>query len=305
MAAQHGDKQLKAVAEAADDKAHAVFKLLNVRGEHVAGVIFDAEVVFFVAAVRTDVPQQGLVTVEDADAVFRHAAEDLELGLQDALAGAQVLDVHGADVGDDGDIRPRDGGQVGHLAEVVHAHFEHGDLGVVRHVENGHGKAEVIVVVALGAGGMEAAREQAGRHFLGRRLADAAGDADDGDAGVLTVGCRQIAVGADGVGDEDGGDRRFHGSCDQRGLRAEARGHGDKVMAVGLLALDGDKEVAGPDSAGVGLDAGDGNGLCLRCDSPVAGLCDFPECQFFHLSLSRYARTTSRSSRWRFSCPIS
>ena len=100
MAAQHGDKQLKAVAEAADDKAHAVFKLLNVRGEHVAGVIFDAEVVFFVAAVRTDVPQQGLVTVEDADAVFRHAAEDLELGLQDALAGAQVLDVHGADVGD-------------------------------------------------------------------------------------------------------------------------------------------------------------------------------------------------------------
>ena len=217
-----------------------------------------------------------------------------------------MLDVHGADVGDDGDIRPRDGGQVGHLAEVVHAHFEHGDLGVVRHVENGHGKAEVIVVVALGAGGMEAAREQAGRHFLGRRLADAAGDADDGDAGVLTVGCRQIAVGADGVGDEDGGDRRFHGSCDQRGLRAEARGHGDKVMAVGLLALDGDKEVAGPDSAGVGLDAGDGNG-------PLPPVRQFPwQASAIFLSVSSFIfpspdthATTSRSSRWRFSCPIS
>ena len=77
MAAQHGDKQLKAVAEAADDKAHAVFKLLNVRGEHVAGVIFDAEVVFFVAAVRTDVPQQGLVTVENENTIVFHALDDL------------------------------------------------------------------------------------------------------------------------------------------------------------------------------------------------------------------------------------
>ena len=160
-------------------------------------------------------------------------------------------------------------------------------------------------MVALGPGCVVGPREHAGRHFLCRRLADAAGDADDRNACALAVGRGQIAVGADSIGDEDRRDLRFDRTGDERGSCAVLRRHGNEVMAVGLFALDRDEQIARLDIPGIQLHAGDGNILRTRFQLSVAELCGLLECQFLHFLPSKYDATTSRSSRWCFSCPIS
>ena len=80
MATQNRHEQLETVAETADDKAHAVVKLLNVGRKHVAGMVLNAVIIFFMSAVGAHV-QKRLVAVEHADSIFRHAAENFELGL--------------------------------------------------------------------------------------------------------------------------------------------------------------------------------------------------------------------------------
>ena len=88
-------------------KAHAVVQLLNSAGDHVAGRIVDAEIVFFVRALVAHVPQKRLVAVENANGVFEAAAQNVKLLAQNALAASQILDVRDADVRDDRIVRLR------------------------------------------------------------------------------------------------------------------------------------------------------------------------------------------------------
>ena len=76
-------------------------------------------------------------------------------------------------------------------------------------------------------------------------------------------------------------------------------------MSIDLLALDSDKKISGLYSARVNLDAGN-HSLCLlgRKRSMAVFRC-LLQCQFLHAFASKYDATTSRSSRWCFSCPIS
>ena len=59
-----------------------------------------------------------------------------------------MFDMHGADVGDNGDIGLCDRSQAGHFSEVVHAQLQNSRFGIVRHIEDGHGQTDVVVVVA-------------------------------------------------------------------------------------------------------------------------------------------------------------
>ena len=81
------------------------------------------------------VPQKRLVTAQNGAAVRLQALEDLELCLADTLARAKELNVRGANVGDDRDIRLCCRRHARQLAEVVHAHFSHHDLGISRHAK--------------------------------------------------------------------------------------------------------------------------------------------------------------------------
>ncbi len=51
------------------------------------------------------VPEELIIAVQDDTAVFLHSFQNFQLGLQDALHGAKMLNVHGADVGDDSHVR--------------------------------------------------------------------------------------------------------------------------------------------------------------------------------------------------------
>jgi len=295
---EDGHEELELVAEARHAEAHAVLELLDVVRDHVAGLVLEAVVVFLVAAVVAHVPEQRLVSVEDAVAVFGQAAQDLQLGLQDALARAEMLDVHGADVRDDGDVGPRDRGEIGHLAEVVHAHLQHRDLGVARDGHDGHGQADVVVVVGQRLGDAEALLEHAGRHLLGRRLADAAGDADDPDAEQLAVARGDVAVGLHSVRHADAGHGVLGLLGHERRGRAALQRLAHEAVPVVLLSHDGDEEVARLDFARIRLDAVHEHVFKFRPHEAAAPGGDLFKRQFFQFPVSKYSATTSRSSRW-------
>ena len=213
--------------------------------------------------------------------------------------------MHGADVGDDGKVRPGNVGEVFHLAGVVHAHFQHGNLGILRHVHDRHRQAEVVIMVALGLGRVIRRLEDAGGHFLRGRLADGAGDADDLHAGQLSVARSDLAIGAERIFDLDGGQLLRDGAADQRGDRAVVDGRLGEIVPVRLRALERNEQVAGADFAGIGLHSADAEMFKPGADLAAAPVCDLLEGQFFHSVLSKYDATTSRSSRCLFSWPIS
>ena len=147
--------------------------------------------------------------------------------------------------------------------------------------------------------------EHAGGHFLGRRFADAAGDADDSQAHLLAAGRGEVAVGMDGIGHKNGRDGCLNGLFHERGGCAEAGRHIDIRMAVDLFSLDGDEEIAGLYFERADLDTGNHTRRLLRHERAPAGFRRLLQCQFLHAFASKYDATTSRSSRWCFSCPIS
>ena len=105
-----------------------------------------------------------------------HALHDLHFRLPNSLLRAQKFNVGGADVDDNGHVRSCDLGQVGNFAEMVHAHFQHRDLGILRHGKHRHGHSDVVIVVGRGLTGDESLFQHGSDHFLRGALAHGAGD---------------------------------------------------------------------------------------------------------------------------------
>ena len=299
------DEQLKQVSEAVHHKAHPVLVFLHVACNYVARRVFNAKVVFLVLTIMADIPQQRLVAVENAESASRHTLHDLELGLQNSLAAAEILNVCSSDVCDDRNVRLCNAGQVFHLTEVVHAHLQHRDLRPLGNTHDAHRQAEVIVLITLGARRLEAPLQHARRHFLRRCLADASGDADDLDPKELAIACGNAAVGAHCIVHDKTWQRRFHRMLNDRSHRAVFLCGGNVVMSVRMLSLEGDEQVSRRDCARIRFHTPDRKRLrAVRrlCAAPRG---DLAQSQFFHDSFSKYSATISRSSMWCFSCPTS
>ena len=94
--------------------------------------------------------QQGIVPIDDHEGAGLDMVEDLALGLQDLLPGAEVLDVGVADVGHQHHIGLHQGREVVDLPGVVHAQLQHGNFVLPAEAQQGHGHADLVVQVALG-----------------------------------------------------------------------------------------------------------------------------------------------------------
>ena len=205
-------------------------------------------------------PQQGLVAVENGGPAGRQTLQDLQLGLADALPGAQVFDVHGADVGDDGHLGPGDPGEPGELSGVVHAHLHHGGLRPPGDAQHRQGDADVVVVVALGLDGVIDAAAGGGGHLLCGGLAHTAGQADE--AGAL-----QAAPPAGGQVHQAPETVRHHNHrhagklpLPQHRRGALFQGRGDEVVTVPLRP-QGDEELPRRQPPGVVAGALEGDVL--------------------------------------------
>ena len=73
-------------------------------------------------------PEQRLVRRHDGRAVGE-LFDQLRLGGGDVLDGADQLQVHRRDVGDDAHVRQRDARELADLARAAHRHLHDGDLG--------------------------------------------------------------------------------------------------------------------------------------------------------------------------------
>ena len=123
--------------------------------------------------------------------VHEHAAFFRGDGFQCAHAGQ----MRALGVGDDGHRRLRQPGQRGDFARMVHTHFNDGSAMTGAEPQQGQRQTDVIVEIALRGqhGVAESGTQDAGDHFLGRRLAIAAGDSDERQGEARTPGLRQQA----------------------------------------------------------------------------------------------------------------
>ena len=193
----------------------------------------------------------GVVRVEDGEPVRAQRLDELALGLRDRLLRAELADVGDADVEDDGDVRWRDGREVGEVSDPARAHLRHEEPGGRRDAAHGERHADLAVERVDRRDGLTRGAEDLGEQVLGRRLAGGAGHGDDREGGrpVDDPASQPPERGLDVV-DDDAGQVVDH-PAGQRGDGASVAGRADVGVPVGVLADPRDVQRAGARRAGV------------------------------------------------------
>ncbi len=155
------------------------------------------------------------------------------------------------DDGDEADIGPGYGGEIGDVTWFSGTHFQHRVLGIVGHGQQGQWQADLVVVVAGIDMSTTVARQNRGNQGLHRGLAIGAGDPDD-PCRVLGAHCAgQVPQCERGIIDHDLCQRTVDLACHQRSHRAACCGVGQILMTVHAFALDRHKQLSGFQLAGV------------------------------------------------------
>ena len=252
---------------------------------------------------------------------------ELGLGLGHAVQRAEPFEVCRRHAGDDPDVGFGDLGETPDLAGAVHAELEDGDDVGIGQAEQGEGQPDQIVLRARRPQHPARAERplQDGRqHLLGGGLAVAAGDRDDARTVAAAVEGGEVAEGRQGVAHHDdatSGHPLFQRTFQDDRARATAGGVADEGVTVVRVAPDGDEELPRRERPAVGGDAGEAGGLAEPRQRPSRRSQDLLEREDGtggrtrlvlgrdHRTSStcpaswvpRARRTSSRSSRWRFS----
>ena len=196
-----------------------------------------------------------IVAIEHRRAAGLDAEKDFRLGIGDRLDILEEFEMHRLHGGDDRHMRPHQSHQRFDLAGMVHADLEHAEGDIRRTPRQRQRHAPVIV--ERGDGGMGGAlrRQHLQQHFLGRGLADRAGDGDHPGAEPRPGGPRQIDQRAEHVLDDQqrciGGEAVALGARNDGQRRPRLQGGLDEIMAVVNVAPDREIGFAGPDGAAV------------------------------------------------------
>ena len=155
---------------------------------------------------------------------------------------------------------------------MVRAELGDEQFRILRRIQNGHGKANIVIVVPRALEELKVSSQNARNHFLRRCLADAAGDADDLEGEHLAVVPRDLAVRAQRVFGHDA--RKLPAFlAHERRNGALSLGGGDIIVSVDPLAVKRQKELSGLHLAGVRLNAVYLDCFILRRDLAAAPAC--------------------------------
>ena len=227
----------------------------------------------------------GKVFGDDGGPTGGKRRHQLGLRFDDRLERAELLYVGGPDRGDDTEIGPREGAELGDLARPAHRQLEDADLGVGLEPSQRQRDADLVVETLLGGDRTCSRPADRTQDVLRRRLAHRAGDADDAGAAAVTEGSAERSERSEAV---LGHHRR------RRPARERVP---DELRAGGV---DGHEQVARLDAPRVDLHAGDlaGSGRGLEPAGAEAG--DLVERERDHAlapSRRRASVATSRSSK--------
>ena len=178
--------------------------------------------------------------------------DHLTFAARHAVEIAETLEMLRTRVGDETDGRTREPDELGHVADAIRAHLDHGApmRGLEAHQRHRH--ADVIVEIPVGRHARPASRQNRRRHFLGGGLAVAAAHADDRNRERCAPRGRQPLQRIERVRYHDlrdrcGGHRLLHQRADRAAL---CRGR-HELPAVELRTLERDEERAGGERAAV------------------------------------------------------
>ena len=202
------------------------------------------------APAAAEIAELRIVAVYNYRAVRRQEVYHLGLGSENAVEIVQKLKMRMTYPSEHRDGRARHGGEHAHLPKAGDAHLHHGRLVRGRQARERHGHAYLIVEVALGLEGVHAPAEHRPDHLLGGRLADAAGDADDGDVEFFAVGAHNgFQRGLHIVHNDNAAPLALRRTLGKAARRAPVERRGDIVVPVRPLAAVGDEHVARADLA--------------------------------------------------------
>ena len=230
------------------------------------------------------------VSRDDRGPAGRQRVHELGLCLGDPRKRAELLEVNRRDRRDHADVWPRQGCELGDLAQAPHGELQDAHLGIRFEPRERQRHADLVVVAPLGRDHSRVRAHERGEDVLRRGLAHRAGDAHE--------------PGAAPVADEPA-DRLERA---ERVLRDE-HGRGTalaRVVDVPPAVADDDEEVAGRDPARVDLDAGDVD-RAQPLQLSEAERLDRVELERDHAAapMRRSAsRATSRSSHGKVSPPM-
>ena len=152
-------------------------------------------------------------------------------------------------------------GQRRQLAEMVHAHFNHGITVVFAQIQQSERQADVVVEIARR--GQHRIRAEFGtqhlrQHFLHGRFAAGTGDPEHERVYGLAPRCRQLLQGVQRVGHEKAACNASQITARHNSPRAFGQHVRHKIVRVMILARQCDKQIAFLRLAAVGDDAADG-----------------------------------------------
>ena len=266
-----------------DVKSQMFLSLDKAAAPHLALRIFHTKVDRRPSAAFPPVPQQRLVAIQNQMSLRPQALQDLHLGFQDSFPGAQILNVHGADVGDDRNVRLGNGGQVGHFPKVVHAHLQHRHLHVRLHGQNRHGHTDVVVVIDGRFSHLVFPGQHGGHHLLGGAFAHGAGDAYHRNAQSFPFLPGNLTQGLAGIRHHNGRIISVTVTAQHR-RRAFIQRHGNEFMAVPLSA-EGQKQLAGSQLSGVVVCSQECNVFIFGIDATATPLGSLLQCNSAHWAL--------------------
>ena len=213
----------------------------------------------FTAALRTPQVVPKVVGVDYCHAGITQAFIDAALFSGNGLDRAHASQMCALGVGHQRHRWPGDTGEVGNLPRMIHAHLD--DRGTVTGIqfEQRQRQPYVIIEVTLGNenGIAKCHFQNAGDHFLGRRLAIAAGHRNQRQrkAGA-PVGCqrteRQTGIGYNKQRQADWLKLLERMGIDHRSGGTTRLGGGDEFMTIEVIATQGNKQFSASELPAVG-----------------------------------------------------